>query len=845
MRNIDIYPQDKIYSDLVGVWYPAASAGADDEPPVPPVPTLQVNLTAVKLIGNQNIACFVRPVDCQAQWEFVGNAPESYHATIEFDNYVCEATCDYTNPHDTGVYEIPFDDGSFNPEPYEGWYATYNPTWVIDGIPTTATLKIYVDSELVATSTTTNITCELLPELFTITNGNVTRTESDCSITFESDLNFANLESGWHGVVETMNVSFDINNVINNTNITIEHTTASWYPDRQLVLQVSVYDSNNEKKYESSALFTMTPIVNTNYFYLENRVNSNSIKIIKTGNPSTGYDLQYSTNGLDWTNVPFGNKINFGSSAIGSKIYLRSTTGFSQDASNYYKISYGQYSNYYFRAGGDIRTLIDYTNMTNTAQSYAFYNMFQSCSALNGVSSDLLSNITVLNNNCYQRMFYGCTYLTNLPTLPATTLASQCYKEMFYGCTRLNTFNITLPATVMTANCYERMFYGCTTLTQQIPMSPTTLASGCFKEMYRGCTALTNVSNLNISTLTNNCYEGMFYGCTSLTSMNIGATTLAEDALDNMFNGCSQLNTITTATSEWDENYATNWVQNVAASGTFNNNGCATIPTGVNGIPANWTEVKSNCPEPPTPPTPPMPTPPTPTEGFFYIENTHDGGNNITLTATDNPQSMSFIEYSRDGEGWEPVNFEPTAENLAVFAVNLDNPGDKVYFRSAQGWSDTYAPDEAHTGYYYFNGDQPHKCGGDIRTLYDWTRDDVNEVNADCFFGLFQADNNLTDASELNLSHITTMSANCYMAMFGSCTSLTAAPNIYATPSATDCYSSMFRNCRTLDTIYSLATSWDAQNTSGWLGETTGGTVYNIGGASGIEVPNNWTVVSE
>lgn len=834
-----LYPLDKIYSDATKVpLYPVSAAGHEPSPS-----SLQVNLTAVRLIGNQNIACFVRPVDCQAQWEFVGNAPENYHATIEFDNYVCEATCDYTNPHDTGVYEIPFDDGSFNPEAYEGWYSTYNPAWVIDGIPTTATLKIYVDSELVATSTTTNITCELLPELFTMTNGDVTRTQNNCSIYFESDLNFSNLESGWHGVVETMNVSFDINNVINNTNILIRNTTASWYPDRQQVLNVSVYDSNNVKKYESHAIFTMTPVLDKNYFYIQNEYDgSNNIRINKSGNPSTGYDLQYSLNGVDWQNLTTGTLLNFVNLGGLNKIYFRSTTGFSQDASNYYTVSA---TNRNISVGGDIRTLIDHTNMTNSAQSYAFYNMFNYCSKLTHVDGNLLYNITVLNNNCYEKMFYQCAYLNNLPTLPATTLAAECYKNMFYGCSRMTRYNETLPATVMTANCYEGMFRGCNALATTVPMSATTLASGCFKEMYRQCTGLYSASDLNISTLTNNCYEGMFYGCTRLASTNIGATTLAEDALDNMFNGCSQLNTITTATSEWDESYATNWVQNVAASGTFNNNGCATIPTGVNGIPSGWTEVKSNCPEPPTPPTPPMPTPPTPTEGFFYIENTHDGGNNITLTATDNPQSMSFIEYSRDGEGWEPVNFEPTAENLAVFAVNLDNPGDKVYFRSAQGWSDTYAPGEAHTGYYYFNGDQPHKCGGDIRTLYDWSRDDVNEVNADCFFGLFQSDNNLTDASELNLSHITTMSANCYMAMFGICTSLVAAPNIYATPSATDCYSSMFMGCSSLDRIYSLATSWDAQNTSGWLSETTGGTVYNIGGASGIEVPNNWTVVSE
>ena len=54
MRNIDIYPQDKIYSDLVGVWYPAASAGADDEPPVPPTPpTPEVDYFYVKNLDGE------------------------------------------------------------------------------------------------------------------------------------------------------------------------------------------------------------------------------------------------------------------------------------------------------------------------------------------------------------------------------------------------------------------------------------------------------------------------------------------------------------------------------------------------------------------------------------------------------------------------------------------------------------------------------------------------------------------------------------------------------------------------------------------------------------------------
>ena len=34
-------------------------------------------------------------------------------------------------------------------------------------------------------------------------------------------------------------------------------------------------------------------------------------------------------------------------------------------------------------------------------------------------------------------MFYGCTSLTTIPELPATTLADMCYESMFSGCTSL------------------------------------------------------------------------------------------------------------------------------------------------------------------------------------------------------------------------------------------------------------------------------------------------------------------------------------------------------------------------------------------------------------------------
>ena len=40
-------------------------------------------------------------------------------------------------------------------------------------------------------------------------------------------------------------------------------------------------------------------------------------------------------------------------------------------------------------------------------------------------------------SNCYDNMFKGCTSLTQVPALPATTLANNCYYNMFQGCTGL------------------------------------------------------------------------------------------------------------------------------------------------------------------------------------------------------------------------------------------------------------------------------------------------------------------------------------------------------------------------------------------------------------------------
>jgi hypothetical protein len=62
-------------------------------------------------------------------------------------------------------------------------------------------------------------------------------------------------------------------------------------------------------------------------------------------------------------------------------------------------------------------------------------------------------------------MFNNCTSLTNVPNLPATTLASGCYESMFSSCTSL-TKAPELPATTLADQCYQFMFNGCSSLNE-------------------------------------------------------------------------------------------------------------------------------------------------------------------------------------------------------------------------------------------------------------------------------------------------------------------------------------------------------------------------------------------
>ena len=261
-----------------------------------------------------------------------------------------------------------------------------------------------------------------------------------------------------------------------------------------------------------------------------------------------------------------------------------------------------------------------------TVGSQAYYYMFSGCTGLTTIPSAFLP-ATTLGTGCYYGMFNGCTGLTNGPALPVSgTLPSNAYYNMFYGCTSLQ-YGPALPANNIGTGSYTQMFYGCTSLRSPSIMSCTTVPQNGCRKMYCGCTSLTipqgfvlpvNIGNQGASEMFSGCTsitslpdgsfeperldsqacQNMFQGCTALTQANLkGSPTLnGSNTFLGMFSGCTSLNSIKCnfITTTSDSGQYSQWVRNVAASGTFYYYPGSSWARGENGIPMNWQAYNSD-----------------------------------------------------------------------------------------------------------------------------------------------------------------------------------------------------------------------------------------------------------
>ena len=304
------------------------------------------------------------------------------------------------------------------------------------------------------------------------------------------------------------------------------------------------------------------------YLTIKSLSDNNTITWTFTGSTPIQNVIYWSKNGTSWTSAiasTSNTPVSLATLNKGEKMYLKGeNVNYALNTSRYSHFN----SDAEFNISGNIMSLIygdNFIGQTTLSSSYNFVYIFKSSKVVD--ASNLILPATTLASSCYHGMFYGCTSLATAPALPATTLASSCYSNMFRGCTSL-TAAPELSATTLTGTyCYSYMFMGCTSLVTAPELPATTLTNDCYGNMFRGCTSLTAAPELPATTLPNYCYEHMFYGCTSLSYIKCLATVSVS-------------------------NSSSNWLKNVAATGTFvKPTSMTSWSSGANGIPSGWTVV--------------------------------------------------------------------------------------------------------------------------------------------------------------------------------------------------------------------------------------------------------------
>ena len=187
---------------------------------------------------------------------------------------------------------------------------------------------------------------------------------------------------------------------------------------------------------------------------------------------------------------------------------------------------------------------------------------------------------------------------------------------------------------------------------------------------------------------------------------------------------------------------------------------------------------------------------------YFYVENTYDGGNTISVkqTITGSPDSGLYaktLQYSKDKTNWSTITLSSTAYTITL------NKGEKVYFRGNEGVLNYYANDGAIKTITNILGTQTHTIGGNINTLVNYITPNKLTLTQGVFAELFQNNKTITSAENLTLQPSTdgSLSTFAYYLMFSGCSALITSPSeISATKQGHASCSKMFLDCTQLKT---------------------------------------------
>lgn len=192
------------------------------------------------------------------------------------------------------------------------------------------------------------------------------------------------------------------------------------------------------------------------YFYMENTSGSTTqFSVTKIGTPAST-DLAYSLDKVTWTDIHNGGTIS--NVANGAKVYFRSTTGFSLNNSNYYKLN-----SVNCNLGGDIVSLIDYTSMgiiTEIPQNSFIYTFNNDSHVVNANFS--LSGITTIGQAAFEYAFQNVSSLISVPDFSdVTTLGVSALEGMFLNCTSLQTPLDLTNVTNTNTSSIRSLYQGC------------------------------------------------------------------------------------------------------------------------------------------------------------------------------------------------------------------------------------------------------------------------------------------------------------------------------------------------------------------------------------------------
>ena len=394
---------------------------------------------------------------------------------------------------------------------------------------------------------------------------------------------------------------------------------------------------------------------------------------------------------------------------------------------------------------------------------------------------------------------------TNAMTEPCS------FKQMFCSDSGISTawivdaYNLFIPITRGASIC-ERMFMGC----NQLVRGPKYLIESRYAQP--GVTLEYRESYLG-----DLCCSQMFQGCTRLTTApQILVDNLQSDACIQMFSGCTSLNYvkamfITTPSST----YTHNWLDGVAATGTFVMNDFATwdstITRGVSTVPSGWSINKEYA------------------DQYLTFEAIESGTFSF---------SLNNIQYSLDdGSTWTTLTAGSSTPTITA--------GNKIIWKA----SGLTATSSNYGGLGTFSATGNFNVFGNILSLVNG--DNFNSVSSIAryqFGSMFRNNTKLVSAENLilpsfnnndayiffmsgcsnlikapKISHITLVSecfarmfertaltetpvfsnatstaARCYMYMFNGCTSLTKVYPLVHTTLTTNCYCGMFIDCRIL-----------------------------------------------